>query len=185
MLRTHLMAIIGLLGAAILGCVPQLVSVDLAVPYDEKEMAHRLAPGNNEIHSRINFRRPFGGYANCIYGLVTLVPATPYAVAWISEFYGNPEIAWPIDKSAFMEKNGSFLVIRDTEPFFAASRQTYCDSDSHFGFRNLADGDYFVMVNVLWRKWGSSATVGSLVTRFKVTGGEHLELKWPALIDLE
>lgn len=169
------------------GCSQGLLSITLPVAFDEKESHRHLRPGFNTVQSRINFRKSFGGSANCIGGLVTLVPATPYAIAWMSEFYANPDISWPVGKSAFMEKNHpQYFVIAETEAFTAASRQTLCNTDSRFDFRNLADGDYFIMANVQWRYWGHPPEVGSLVTRFSLAGGEHKTLIWPeGLIPLD
>jgi hypothetical protein len=99
---------------------------------------------------------------------VLLVPATEYARERFAAYYTSTDDGYlravPPDRA------------EPSYPQFGElQRKTLCDAQGHFSFRNLVDGEYFVLVTVDWEVAGVNQG-SSLIQRVAVRGGETKEI---------
>jgi len=178
--------------ASLMGCASG--PIQLAVPFDAKEAKTMLAKGNNQISGKIHFEPDRGhvfAYPNTVVSCegneVTLIPYTDYAREWATKYYGKPvtDLAYKLTHRARDQKFIGY------DAFMAQTIKTSCDDSGNFAFKNVADGEYFVMAKVEWK--GRDEEIykfafapedideedGTVIKKVSVKGNANLKLDGP------
>lgn len=152
--------------AALTGCgIAPKVSVN--AKFDEDQAKAMLAPGNNQIHGSALMRQMGGGVVTCAGEEVTLIPATPYAIAWAREVFGNQDGGYRQGQQPTFESGG--------EAFRLHQKVTYCDAQGAFKFNDVADGRFFLATSVTWHapsSFGPLPQGGFMARPYDIRGGK-------------
>lgn len=112
------------------------------------------------------FLRDTTGESNVRYAageVVRLVPATPYAEARFSHFYGGAKFI----------SAGSIPKAEPDPDYAAFTRTTKADPKGRFSFDHVAPGRYFVTTQLIWRPKASFVSQGgAMYEEVAVTGKE-------------
>jgi hypothetical protein len=143
--------------------------------FDPQAVAWSKKPGTNTIIGTAELTA--NGKTKTCAGLeVRLVPDAPYTRERVAMLYGTTN-------NGFVEAEEARRVQQRTDaavdPAYKRSHKVAtCDGNGHFTFANLADGSYYVLAPVLWRKAGASEPDGGfLMERVRLAGGETMRLK--------
>lgn len=150
---------------AISGCaIPSNERVFIIeAPFDEAVATRQLEDGENSIKGNAFVRQQGGGVVTCAGATVWLIPATRYARERIVNLYGNV--------SSGASKHRGVRFNPDPRAFYERMRTTKCDSQGNFQFERVADGEFIVVTEVVWRV-GDSAQGGPVMHRLTVGGGK-------------
>lgn len=140
--------------------------VAMVKTFDEKDALIRLRDGDNTIKGTALVRQRNGHTITCAAEQVNLFPATEYATERFSIIYLNP-------KKKYIDVNKGFYGDPGTAPekYYKTQKTTICDSTGNFEFKNVADGYYYVLTQVLWET-GQSTQGGYFIQGVEVAGGE-------------
>jgi hypothetical protein len=153
------------LAVVLTGCVAT-TPVKLTAPFDAAQAQSLLAPGKNTITGSALMKRQDGIAVTCAGANVTLIPATAHASEIMQTIYGNTERG-----SARRQAN-----IENRDPAYRTFvRQSVCNAQGFFTFKDVADGDFFVVTTVVWMAGGNQQG-GALMQRVRVTGGQTQEV---------
>jgi len=141
--------------------------VNIAAPFDTKEASIINKTGNNAITGSALIKRNDGQTVTCSGEEVTLLPYTAYTSARIGAIYGN--------NSKGMSRAPKREFIPDPAEYMTMRKNTTCNAQGFFSFKNLADGEYFVVTVVKWTV-DYSVQGGALMRRVAVKGGETTEI---------
>jgi len=156
---------------ALAGCAamprPQ---VTISAPFDEAAAAEQMQDGDGSVKGSALVRQQGGGVVTCAGFPVGIFPANPYSKARMTAIYGS-------------ERGGITRTPKEQSPQFtpdppaytALLRETRCDAQGFFRFDKLRDGDFYVIVPVIW-KVGHSMQGGMLSTMVTVKRGETKEV---------
>lgn len=150
--------------------------------FDPQAVAWSKKPGNNAITGTAELT--LRGQSKTCAGLeVRLVPDARYTRERVAMLYGTATEGFVDAEAArrVQERPGAVV-----DPAYARSHKVdTCDAKGRFAFNGLADGTYYVLAPVVWRKAGATTTDGGfLMERVNVKGGEtkRLQLTPPARI---
>lgn len=132
-------------------------------PFIESVVKHMLMPGMNTIVGDSN---AMAGW-RCREQPVYLIPAVPYTQERFSWEYRNANGGLHSDAyQIFQPSPENFLVLK---------RESHCDAAGRFQFTNVADGEFYVVTNVLSKegRWSTAAA------RVSVRGEERREVVVP------
>jgi hypothetical protein len=149
--------------------VDMRTDVVTTVPFDEREAAFINIQGTNTIEGQAFMRQAGGGVVTCAGSEVSLIPKTEYATQRITQIYGS-DIKGIINSLQGPRSLGS-------PAYMQMRRNTVCDAQGNFSFRNVADGTYYVTTLVLWTVGNSSIPQGGgVMQRVTVSGGQTQRL---------
>lgn len=128
-----------------------------------------LEAGTNTIKGSCRIQQKGSGIVTCAGQQVHLLPATNHATERMLYLYGS--------------KDRGFLSKEEKPPIFAyeppefkkLSIATTCDAKGYFKFEKVADGNFFVITEILWQV-GGFPQGGSLMKRVEVSGGQTKEI---------
>lgn len=163
--RFLLLAPLVLLGACNTGRGPSLQA-----RFDPAEAGYIRAPGKGVISGQA-FLRDKSGQTNVRYAegeTVRLIPATTYAQARISHFYGSVKFV----------PAGSIPKIEPDTQYAALTRTTKTELDGRFTFQNVAPGRYYLTTQLVWKPKDAAAPEGgAMYEEVTVTGKESGPVK--------
>lgn len=152
------------LASLLAGCVMGPKTVHLNASFDEAKARSMMQPGNNVITGSALIRQNGGGVVSCAGNIVELIPATPYAIERIQTLYGN-------SARGFAPSHIRYNFVPDEPGYHSNRRSEPCDAQGNFEFRNVSDGDFFVITGVHWIVQNIQQG-GGLMQRVHVSGGE-------------
>ena len=122
------------------GCAPQIQTIETIGKFDPDEVAFIHATGPNTIQGQAFMRQRGGNVVTCAGNKVLLVPQGSNSIERIAKLFGSTQrVARPI----------AMPDIADVR-YWKHMRSTRCDAKGSFVFEDLADGDYFITTYVLW-----------------------------------
>jgi hypothetical protein len=150
--------------AALTGCMA--TAVKITAPFDAAQAQTLLAPGKNTITGSALIKRQDGIAVTCAGAEVQLIPATAYATQRITAIYGNAERGRARNRVEFDNNDPAYQSL---------IRKTTCNAQGFFTFREVADGEFFILTSVVWTV-GYNTQGGHLMQRVRVTGGQTQEV---------
>ncbi|MBZ2171582.1 hypothetical protein [Nitratidesulfovibrio sp. SRB-5] len=148
-------------------------TVTLSTPYDSKEARRKLAPGKNTIRGTASARTPGGEVATCAGKPVTLVPVTAYSDERMFAIYGSD------DKGVLRLGQGAApppVITNDDPRYLADHPQTVCTDSGTFVFKDIADGQFFIVTGFTWLTEDKKPQGVGLMQRVSVSGGQTRKL---------
>jgi len=139
--------------------------VELQNRFDAERARAALVSGNNKITGSALLQQQGGGIVTCAGNQIVLIPATPYAVERMVKAFGDST------KGFASVWKGLPTFVPDPPEFQQATRSVSGDAQGNFEFDSVADGDYFVLVKIMWMV-GYTPQGGTLMQRVRVSGGE-------------
>lgn len=136
--------------------------------FNAAEVAWAKAKGTNEVTGQGFLRQQGGNVVTCAGEEVDLVPVAPYSSERLGSLYGNtikgyvePYLApkLPAAETGYVE---SWL-------------KSQCDAQGKFKFSALANGDYFLVTQVIWYA-GNSQQGGYLMQQVSLHGNEQKDV---------
>ena len=127
----------------VIGC-----TVDVAGVFDRSTVAYIHARGTNTVEGNAFIRQSGGGVVTCAGEEVSLIPAGEYARERMRVVYGT-------DVRPAYRPAGFFFALKKLSNtgagrYWEYQRNTKCDSEGRFKFKDVAAGSYFVTTRVLW-----------------------------------
>ena len=144
-------------------------TITLSTPYDSKEARRKLAPGKNTIRGTASARTPGGDVATCAGKPVTLVPVTAYSSERMFAIYGSD------DKGTLRLGQGAApppVITNDDPRYLADHPQTVCTDSGVFVFKDIADGQFFIVTGFTWLTEDKKPQGVGLMQRVSVSGGQ-------------
>ena len=127
-----------------------------------------ISKGNNKIKGSALIRQSGGGVVTCAGNQVSLIPKTEYSTERMLILYRNTNKGYKSlydqSKPASRDAHYDQLMIKKL-----------CDGQGYFNFKNVADGEFYIVTGVSWRV-GYDSYGGSLMKSVKVNGGETVEV---------
>ena len=149
-------------------------------PFDAANASRVLSDGPNTVSGSGLFRQKGGSVAHCGGESVLLIPATAYAAEIMQELFSSTstgdvdlyELDRPWRLHGIREHVDENYADIDTD-FWRMSRTTQCDAQGMFAFDKVPDGDYFLVITIIW---DSASEGGTLMTRASVSDGETVRV---------
>ena len=145
---------------ALTGCVsaPEIKST-----FNPSEAAFINKIGNGTIKGQAFLRRNDGMVVYAAGSDVRLVPKSAYADERINAIYRGGKIG------------GYVQPVNNNQQYISMTKVTRANGEGRFEFKNLADGEYYVVTPVSWMA-GNMPQGGSLMERATIRGGNTVEL---------
>jgi hypothetical protein len=148
-------------------CFP-LQTININAPFDAKQASIINQVGKNTIAGSALMKRNDGVAVTCAGEEVTLTYATEYANERIRAIYGNNIKGESINRNI-----GAFAP--DVPEYKTYKKEITCNAQGFFTFKNVADGDYYVITTIKWNV-GGYWQGGNLMRKVSVKGGETVEI---------
>ncbi|MBI1210747.1 MAG: hypothetical protein GC190_04745 [Alphaproteobacteria bacterium] len=145
------------------------------VSFDPRAVAWSTKIGGNAIVGTADLTTSNGESRTCAGLEVRLVPDAPYTRDRIAMLYGTTTEGFvDASQARHVQQRADAAV----DPAYARSHKvTMCDGQGRFEFSKLANGTYYVLAPVVWRKPGAATTDGGfLMQRVTLSGGETKRL---------
>ena len=150
--------------------------IQINTPFAADEVSFIHQQGNNTVSGSAFMRQGGGGIVTCAGKAVFLVPEGGHSRERIEKFYEIVEEHLTTYIAAIgisdMAVGYGKRLPPPSEEYLAATLGTPCDASGKFSFEGLADGSYFIMVEVLWHV-GNIPQGGLLMTPVTIEGGVH------------
>lgn len=149
------------------GCASGPHKIELSKTFDANQAREMIKPGVNIVQGSALIRQNGGGVVTCAGLTILLVPATQYASERMTHIYGNPNRGYnPATRQ---------LGFNPDEPdYVQLTQKTLCDAQGKFAFNKVADGDFFVVGNIVWNVGGPQG--GSLMQKVSVANASVSEI---------
>lgn len=129
----------------------------------EDVVRNMLMPGKNTIVGDSNAVADW----RCREQPVHLIPAVPYT---------QERFSWEYRNANGGQYSGTYQSFQPSpENFFVLTRKSRCNADGRFQFKNVADGEFYVVTNVSSKEGGWSTAAAKVAVR----GGERREVRVP------
>ena len=148
---------------------PTLETYTLQNEFNEKQMAKAMEKGRNTISGEAFMRKSNGDIVTCAGFDALLVPVTDYSKERISILYGNAE-------KGFNLESRCVKFMPDNCQYHAMQGRKKCSSTGHFEFKNIKDGEYFVIAFIPWKDAENKKRGGALMEKVSLKGGERREM---------
>ncbi len=148
------------------GCVAPRPVVNLSSPFDAAQAQAMLVQGKNTITGSALIKRQDGIAVTCAGTQVNLTPVTAYSTERIQAIYKSNQRGYGVIRPEF---------VPDLPEYRTLVRNTTCNAQGFFAFKEVADGDFYVTTGVTW-KVGANIQGGALMQRVKVIGGQSTEI---------
>ena len=179
-----------LLPLCLIACT-ETKTVRIPIAFDAAQARQLLAPGKNQVKGTVRVELDNGTLISCAGNIVNLVPVTPYAREWARQFYDLDSGRYGSLNAAYrMDAKEKPIQFADAQAFYATTRSTRCDDDGDFWFKEVGNGDFFVIAKVDW--YGNDHTYydflygvsnadeeeGSVMEKVRLTGSDVINLQW-------
>jgi hypothetical protein len=178
-----------LLATIFVGCVGSQQIVYLSSPFDKDATKKIFENGNNTIKGSALIRQAGGSVVTCAGTEVQLFPATDYAKERTKYLYGNTDKGYKDIQSSLRtavrkrnHKTGqweiapNYIFEPDYVEYSEFTRKTIGDAQGYFEFKNVPDGEYFIISNIVWGTSSVNASGGWLLLRVEVRNGETINV---------
>jgi hypothetical protein len=147
------------LAGVMAGCTPTYMSRKISEPFVAQDAAFSQKRGRALVRGKAFFQESSGRVLKAVGEDIHLIPQTPYAERYIAVEFGK-------------RKRRYFTRHVDVDPQFLETwRTTISQTSGSFEFKNVPDGDYYVLATVLSpREYGHSHI--KLYQEVAVRGGE-------------
>jgi hypothetical protein len=135
--------------------------------FDANQAAFINKTGKNTITGSALIRQQGGGTVTCAGVPVILIPVTAYSSERMTAIYGNT------NKGARFRGNIKFEP--ESAEYQSYMKNTLCNAQGFFTFKNLADGEYFVTTKITWTI-SDMPQGGVLMQRVTVKNGETADI---------
>lgn len=156
------------------GCAimqPKVVTHNIAGKFDAAYAKEQISPGAGLIEGTAFLRQQGGGVVTCAGQDTYLMPVTDYAADRLWNLYGSvPSSSTVVSRSAYEITSTKILFSPEIPEYLTHSRATKCDAQGEFAFRDVKDGNYYVVASVIWQVRGFEG--GQMATRVKVENGK-------------
>lgn len=118
-------------------------------------------------------RQVGGGVVTCAALPVYLIPRTKTAEEWAANTYGSAAGGF---RAVGMHGRD---FIPDSSEFMRSVKTSTCDAAGRFQFEQVADGEFFVFVSILWSvpiRFGNELQGGTITRPVRAAGGARTEL---------
>lgn len=160
------LAVCGLLALAFAGCATTQKTYMLNSGFDEERAREALKDGDFSIRGSAVMRRADGVTVTCAGNDVFLIPATEYADERMLLKFGSKEYGY----------RGYYRAIAftpDPAEYHEQQRQTICDAQGFFHFKNVAAGRYYLTSAILWEPTAQSGVQGGeMLTSVEITSSD-------------
>ena len=160
-------AIVAMIGLA--GCVP--TAIQLQSTFDEAHARQLLKPGAGTIAGSSLIRQRGGGVVTCAGSTVRLIPATQYAQEIMVAKFGSVARGYTQANDIFGTASISFDNLAPQYDLLV--RETACDAQGYFKFRDVSAGQFYVTTEVSWEVPSTSPYSFSSTS---TQGGELMQL---------
>jgi hypothetical protein len=145
-------------------CVP---STTLEARFDANASRYVLETGANTIIGHASLISRNGHVRTCKFDGVLLIPTTAYSSERMSVAFGNTNGGYT--------RWYSYESLPDNDQYEKFSRHAECDEAGSFMFKDVADGEYFVLSKITWwQRWSHGG--GYLMKRLSVADHQHKEI---------
>lgn len=154
------------------GCSVPNRTVTLINQFDKKEVEFIKTKGNNSLTGNAFLRKLNGEVVTCAGSNVVLLPVTKYSSERIATYYGNTK------QGFYPASNGSISFVPNPPEFKDFVLEGQCNSDGRFEFKDIPDGEYFVLTQVSWliNQRGNELQGGGLMKKVHITGGNEIKI---------
>ena len=139
--------------------------ITTTVPYDAQKAAYINKRGKADITGQAFLMRRDGMVVTCAGQDVDLFPAVEYATQRMVGIYGSNERGYRSAITANWNR-------ADDEQYYKMNRSSKCDAEGDFSFKNVADGDYYVVAPVLWQISDYYNEGGYLMQKVSISRGK-------------
>ncbi|SLN19906.1 hypothetical protein ROJ8625_00696 [Roseivivax jejudonensis] len=155
-----------LVGASMLALAACVQTIETTTPFDPNEVAFINQRGAADITGQAFLRQAGGGVVTCAGEQVQLIPAGTFAKERLSQLYGSVQGGRIGTMVGASQEN--------VDPrYLEMVRTSQCDAEGDFEFRNVANGDYYVLSGVRWTVPGSYIPEGgSMAKLVQVRSGQ-------------
>lgn len=157
---------------AVSGCAPKIHPTK---PFDAEAARAALAPGNNTIKGSSLVRTKVGFSETCAGFDVALIPVTEASSEIMEQAFGSTQ-------------RGSYGAegrIYEMDMFpgaqvLSVNRKDQCDPQGFFEFKNVADGDFYLLTHIRWLTIPTSLLdynqSAYIMNRVHVSGGQTVNV---------
>lgn len=152
----------------IFSCAPKPIKVDLLNSFDKNEASLINKTGTGKIIGNAFVRKMNGDIVTCAGNEALLIPQTKYATERMEKIYKNTDGGFSSVRGPSIEFNNN------SSDYSVFVRKANCDSTGNFVFENVADGNYYIVTQVLWHiPFGYETRLegGTLMKKVNVTKG--------------
>lgn len=150
------------------GCATGIVQprggdlVAIKSEFDAQSLGLVFQKGEHLVNGQAFLTTRAGDPKTCAGNEVVLLAATPYSAERMRLIYGN-------DQSGYFPITGRGVQFVNDHPDYVNYRRTVvCDAAGDFVFRNVHEGEYFVIAKVIWQTPIPSTEGGFLMRRIRV-----------------
>ena len=136
---------------------------------DPTEIAWFYEDGQNSVHGSALIRQAVGGVVTCAGALVHIMPVSTYADERMQAIHGN-------HTSGYSQHDANLINEAPDQAYLDASINATCDAQGFLSFRNLPDGEYYIVVGIQWHVSGYAVQGGGLMKRVALAGGDAVEV---------
>lgn len=149
------------------GCIASTSKmIKLNSTFNAKDAVKFLEKGKNKIEGNALIRQRAGGVVTCAGTSVTLFPVNEYSKERIFNIYGN------LNKG-YRSANLPTVQFDNNDPnYFKAAKNVICDPQGYFTFKDIVDGEFFVVSKITWNVQSYLLEGGFLMQRVSLNGGE-------------
>jgi hypothetical protein len=140
-----------------------------ATHYDARDFAWSAETGGNAINGRVAYRTKTVSAFTCAGGSVVLTPETPYSSARTMRLYQSVQHAVTTGDAVRERSAGD-----GAPPYASFVRSATCDAAGRFGFHDLPDGAWFLVLRAKPVHGDGAAVV--IMRRVEARGGTALNL---------
>ena len=144
-------------------------TVPMRTTFDPSEVAFFNETGTNSVKGSAFIRQQGGGVVSCAGNEVYLIPQGTYSTERMGIIYGKTSSA-----GFNSARGGRQMPVPPVDAYRSHQRETTCDIDGKFEFRNIAAGSFFIITRVTWTI-SHSTQGGSLMA--PITFADNNEVK--------
>lgn len=167
MTKTVAVEVLAVVLLIVAGCVPPPETVHLESEFDAERAKRLIEPGSNTIKGRAFLRTANGDVVHCGGYEVRLIPKTQYATERMAHLFRSVQDGFNRDRR--------FQFSPEYKGYRRYTRSTICDNRGQFTFENVADGEFYLVTDIVWFS-NRLRNGGSLMKRVTVSGTETVEV---------
>ena len=137
--------------------------------FDPSEVEWFASTGTNSVHGSALIRQRGGGVVTCAGRSVSLMPVSTYADERILAIYGNR-------LKGYSQFGATVINEPPDQAYLDIARNSTCDAQGFFSFRNLPDGEFYIITDVFWEVSNYASQGGALMHRVTLSGGKSAEV---------
>ena len=149
--------------AALMAATGCVATPEVKSKFNASEAAFINKTGNGTIRGQAFLRRNDGMVVYAAGSDVRLIPKSTYADERMNLIYGGGKIGRYVQP------------VNNNAQYISMTKVTRANGEGRFEFKNVADGDYYVVTPVSWMA-GDIRQGGSLMERVTIRGGNNVDL---------